>query len=47
VILVPVFIDNVNPPRVERTNEFGINIDADYQRMLETICRAYEARWHL
>jgi len=47
VLLVPVFVDNVNPPRLERQNAFGINIDAEYQRMLESICRAYEARWHL
>jgi hypothetical protein len=47
VLLVPVFIDNVNPPRVERENVFGINVDREYRQMLETICRAYEARWHL
>jgi len=47
ILLVPVFIDNVNPPRVARKNAFGINVDLEYQRMLETICRAYEARWHL
>lgn len=47
ILLVPVFIDNVNPPRVDRKNAFGINVDREYQRMLDTICRAYEARWHL
>lgn len=46
VLVVPVFIDNVNPPFVCRDNSFGIDIDADYERMLATICRAYEARWH-
>ena len=46
VLLVPVFIDNVNPLSVCRENDFGIDIDADYERMLATICRAYEARWH-
>lgn len=45
MLLVPVFIDNVNPPRIDKA--FGINVDEDYSRMIETICRAYEARWHL
>ncbi|HLC40479.1 MAG TPA: hypothetical protein VJO34_02485 [Methylomirabilota bacterium] len=47
ILLAPVFIDNVNPPRINRKNTFGIDVDREYQRMLETICRAYEARWHL
>src|SRR5690606_6840450 len=47
VLIVPVFIDNVNPPELCRNNPFGIDIDAEYERMLATICRAYEARWHL
>lgn len=46
VLVVPVFIDNVNAPHICRDNAFGIDIDADYERMLSTICRAYEARWH-
>lgn len=47
VMIVPVFIDNVNPPTLCRDNPFGIDIDADYQRMIKTICRAYKARWHM
>lgn len=47
LMLVPVFIDNVNPPRIERDNPFGIDVDEDYRRMLDTICQAYMARWHL
>ncbi len=47
VMIVPVFIDNVNPPSLCRDNGFGIDVDATYERMLATICRAYEARWHL
>ena len=47
VLLVLVFIDNVNPPRIDRHNAFGINIDEDYRKMLDTICHAYVARWHL
>lgn len=46
VMIVPVFIDNVNPPALCRQNGFGIDIDATYERMLATVCRAYEARWH-
>lgn len=47
VLLVPVHIDNVNPPRVERGNDLGIDVDADYRAMLEQVCRAYRARWHV
>ncbi|MGH7467467.1 MAG: hypothetical protein ACRENP_05720 [Longimicrobiales bacterium] len=44
---VPVFIDNVNPPSMPRPNTLGINVDAEYARMLEQVCAAYRARWHL
>ena len=44
--LVPVWIDNVNPPRVERKNALGLDVDADYDKLLERMCRAYEIRWH-
>jgi hypothetical protein len=47
VLLVPVAIDNVQPPTVARDNELGINIDSEYRAMLDRICRAYTARWHL
>ncbi len=47
VLLVPVFIDNVNPPNVPRPNDLGIEIDDDYRRMLEQVCSAYTARWHM
>jgi len=47
VLLVPVLIDNVNPPRVARDNALGIDIDAEYRTMLDRICKAYMARWHL
>jgi len=47
VLLVPVYIDNVNPPSVARSNSLGINIDKDYQAMLEQICKAYRTRWRL
>jgi hypothetical protein len=46
VLLVPVNIDNVNPPRIAKDNDVGIDPDAEYQAMLEKICRAYKARWH-
>lgn len=46
VLLVPVFIDNVNPPRVARDNALGLDVDADYHTMLERICKAYITRWH-
>lgn len=47
VLLVPVFIDNVSPPRVARDNALGIDVDAEYRSMLDRICKAYTARWHL
>lgn len=46
VLLVPVHIDNVNPPTVARENDLGIEIDAEYSVMLDRICKAYTARWH-
>jgi hypothetical protein len=47
VLLVPVYIDNVNPPHLARENRLGIDVDLEYQRMLDCICRAYTARWHI
>jgi hypothetical protein len=47
VLLVPVSIDNVNPPQLPRPNALAIDIDAQYARMLEQVCSAYRARWHL
>lgn len=47
VLTVPVFIDNVNPPSVPRPNSLGIDVDAEYTKMLEQVCSAYTARWHM
>lgn len=47
VLLVPVEIDNVNPPALPRPNRLGIDVDAEYQRTLEKLCAAYTARWHM
>jgi hypothetical protein len=47
VLLVPVYIDNVNPPRIARDNNLGIDADGEYEAMLQQICRAYRARWHV
>lgn len=47
VLLVPVSIDNVNPPVLPRPNPLGIDVDAEYERMLERMCAAYTARWHM
>lgn len=46
MLAVPVMIDNVNPPELPRPNELGIDVDADYARMLEQVCSAYTSRWH-
>ena len=47
VLLVPVIIDNVNPPALPRPNPLGIDPDADYHGALKQMCAAYRARWHL
>lgn len=47
VLLVPMFIDNVNPVRVDRENSLNIDVDAQYRAMLDQVCRAYTARWHI
>lgn len=47
VLIVPVYIDNVNPPELPRANSLHIDVDKEYQAMLEVICKAYTARWHL
>lgn len=47
VLIVPVRIDNVNPPELPRPNELGIDVDADYAECIAKTCRAYTARYHL
>ena len=47
VLLVPVFVDNVNAPFVARENNLGIDVDKEYQAMLASTSKAYFARWHL
>lgn len=47
VLIVPVLIDNVNPPSLPRPNELGIDVDEEYRRMLEKLCSGYTARWHM
>lgn len=45
LMLVPVAIDNVNPPALARANSLGINIDEEYSRMLFQMCKAYSSRF--
>lgn len=47
VLLVPMQIDNVNPPSIPRPNSLGIDVDLEYRRMLDQLCAAYTARWHM
>jgi hypothetical protein len=50
VLLVPACIDNVNPPYIVPPGDpksFGIDVERDYAKMIETMCKAYTARWHL
>lgn len=46
VLLVPVFVDNVDPPSLPRPNLLGIDVDREYDAMLNHVCKAYRARWH-
>ena len=49
VLLVPAFINNVDPPYIPGPDDprnLGINVQGDYDAMLDTICKAYTARWH-
>lgn len=45
LLLCPVHYDNVNPARVVRDNQFGIDVDAEYKRFLGRICSDYTAFW--
>lgn len=47
LLLVPMFVDNVDRPRLERENQLGIDVDREYEELLEVVCKAYTARWHL
>lgn len=47
VLLVPVQIDNVNPPSLPRPNSLGIDVDDEYRKLLAQVCSAYTARWHM
>ena len=44
LLFIPVAIDNVNPPRLERLANFDPILD--YGRMIDHLCRAYTIRWH-
>jgi hypothetical protein len=49
VLLVPAFINNVDPPYIPNPDDplsFGINVQQEYDAMLELVCKAYTARWH-
>lgn len=47
LLLIPMFVDNVNRPRVDRENELSIDVDNEYTALLDVVCKAYTARWHL
>jgi hypothetical protein len=50
VLLVPAFIDNVNVPFIPGSDDplsLGIDVEREYASMLEALCKAYTARWHL
>lgn len=43
VLLIPMAIDNVNPPGLSKID--GIDAILAYDAMLDHICRAYSSRW--
>lgn len=47
VLLVPVEVDNVHPPRVARANDLGLDVDFVYRECIRRTCNAYTARWHM
>ena len=47
LMVVPVHIDNVNPPRVDRENNLGLDVDEEYKKFLDVVRRGYLARWHV
>lgn len=50
VLLVPAFINNVDPPYIPGPDDprnLGINVQHEYDAMLDTVCKAYTAHWHL
>ncbi len=47
LLMIPVHIDNVNPPRVDRDNTLGLDVDEEYTRLLNAVRRGYIARWHI
>jgi hypothetical protein len=50
VLLIPAFVDNVNPPYIPQADDprsLGIDVSREYEAMLETVCKGYTARWHL
>lgn len=49
VLLVPAFINNVDPPYIPGSDDarnLGINVQGEYDAMLDAVCKAYTARWH-
>ncbi len=45
LLLIPVHIDNVNPPRIDRDNTLGLDPDEEYAKLLDSVRRGYIARW--
>jgi hypothetical protein len=45
LLLVPVYYNNVDPARVARDNNLGMDVDKDYNLFISTISKAYEERY--
>lgn len=47
VLVVPMFIDNVAPPHVDREFLSEKDHDENYWNMIQAICKTYATRWHM
>ena len=45
LLLVPVYYNNVDPARVARDNDLGMDVDRDYVAFITAISTAYEDRY--
>jgi hypothetical protein len=45
LLIVPMFVNNVDPPNVARINNLSIDVDRSYCEMLQRICSGYRRNW--
>lgn len=45
LLVVPVEVNNVDPPRIAAPDRLGIDAYTEYRNMIKAICEAYLVRW--